>query len=52
MMWPDHIVKENWRRGKQKATSGNGRQEADTSYVSFAACCGLEAINHEGRDIA
>ena len=52
MMWPDHIVKENWRRGKQKASSGKGRKEADTSYMSSPHVVDWMPINHEGRDIA
>ncbi len=35
IMWPDCLGKENWRRGKQRASSGKKRsEESETNYVS------------------
>jgi hypothetical protein len=53
IMWPDCLVKENWRRGKTRASGGKkSSNEAETIYVNAPHLPGWLPVNNEGKRIA
>lgn len=53
IMWPDCLVKENWRRGKQRASGGKKRsEESETNYVSAPHLPGWLPVNNKGKNVA